>query len=691
MERRGHAPTGPAETPAELSPGSASEGAGLLLHLLEYKAQLLEAVEELHIRRESLQHQMKTAANQHVDSLAKVRKQLHDRVRSSEEEKEKLQALAESMEKEVTNLKEELKVLQLINYNLEKRSGELEQKLALQSKSKETHLSQLGELEKRFIALSRQCAVVKQAHGSLEQKVQEAMMTNKKLTSANEKQQATLLSLTKELEVLNGRLMVSRTASCPPHSRSGALRQQQMQQLQLKMNQQAEVNKTLQEENLLIRAEKQEVVKAMQQTQQLLLTQTQTVCRLEQELHVQEELFQALQLEHQLLCQRSRATEEEELAKLAGSCSAARTARPDETRDLRGDVFVGPPGDPCPVSGDAVLCQDPGALEPSASAQLASAGAAEDQTPPSDPLTSPQCQTPPGEGSSAPDSEDDGTCATDLQVVDLICSSQLSVKDLAASGGSEDVPDGEKAEEAFKDDGEEESEQADVPAVAAAAETGDVTLTQTTDRAAAGEDCGGRNTDPLMQTNDRAEGAGDETPGAADAAVAPDDSAEPTTRSVHSLTSHQHVLQPGGSASGQRAVDAAQMTSATPENPEGHGEADIHSATPQGPQHSEAHGSDASTDPSTCRPLAPAHAEVRWSPSGSPTVASPLRCLQDASPRADSSAPAAPARPGGSPALGSDSQERRVQQSTLSAQICKLEQLLRAGRLRLPKPRRTDQ
>ncbi|KAM8861676.1 coiled-coil domain-containing protein 73 [Synchiropus picturatus] len=566
MERRGRAPTGPAETPAESSPSSASEGAGLLLHLLEYKAQLLEAVEELHIRRdaearfedqisevilerqelewekESLQHQMKTAAHQHVDSLAKVRKQLRDSVRSSEEEKEKLQALAESMQKEASNLKEELKELQRLKYNLEKKCGELEQKLALQSKSKESHLSQVGELEKRFMALSRQCAVVKQAHGSLEQKVQEAMMTNKKLASANERQQATLLSLTKELEVLNARVTVSRTSLCRPDSCSGALRQQQMQQLQLKIKQQAEVNKTLQEENLLIRAEKQEVVKAMQQTQQLLLTQTQTVCRLEQELHVQEELFQALQLEHQLLGQRSRATEQEEPA---GSCSAAQAARPDQMRDLREDA--GPPGGPCPVSGEAVLCQDPGALEPGA--------------PPSDPRSSPQCQTPPGEGD-----EDQGTRATHLHTVHLICSSQLS--------GSEDVADGEKEE------GEEESEQA-------------------------------------------------------------------------------------------AALDAAQMASATPGNPEGHVQPDVHSATPQGTQHSEARGSDASTEPSTCR---------------SPAEASPLGCLQDASHRADPSA-----RAGGPPAPGSDSQERRVQQSTLGAQISRLEQLLGAGRLRLPKRRRTDQ
>lgn len=44
-----------------------------------------------------------------------------------------------------------------------------EQKLALQSRTKENHLNQLAEVEKRFSLLSKQCALVKQAHDKLEQ------------------------------------------------------------------------------------------------------------------------------------------------------------------------------------------------------------------------------------------------------------------------------------------------------------------------------------------------------------------------------------------------------------------------------------------------------------------------------------------------------------------------------------------
>lgn len=51
-----------------------------------------------------------------------------------------------------------------------------EQKLVLQSRSKDSHLNQLGEVEKRFSALSRQCAMVKQAHEKLEQNGNEWMV-----------------------------------------------------------------------------------------------------------------------------------------------------------------------------------------------------------------------------------------------------------------------------------------------------------------------------------------------------------------------------------------------------------------------------------------------------------------------------------------------------------------------------------
>lgn len=41
--------------------------------------------------------------------------------------------------------------------------------MQLQTHTKDSHLNQLGEVERRFATISRQCAMVKQAHDKLEQ------------------------------------------------------------------------------------------------------------------------------------------------------------------------------------------------------------------------------------------------------------------------------------------------------------------------------------------------------------------------------------------------------------------------------------------------------------------------------------------------------------------------------------------
>ncbi|XP_073327458.1 coiled-coil domain-containing protein 73 isoform X2 [Pagrus major] len=328
-----------------------TEGRGtILMQLLEFKMHLLEVVEELHIRRhaetrfedqisklvlekqelewekESRQHQSETMANQHTESLMNVRKQFQAKIRHIEEEKGKYQVSAELKDKEINNLKGELKSLQLLKYNLEKKSSELEQKLVLQNKSKDSHLNQLGEIEKRFSALSRQCAMVKQAHEKLEQNVDEAMKRNKKLNSANEKQEATIESLKKELEEVSSKLIKVKMSSVTldkNHSLTG--REQRIQQLHQKLNMETEMNKQLMEENVAVRAEKQEVMTSLQHTQQLLLTQTQTVRRVELELQMQREQYQALKQEHEVMREKSKATEDK-VVQLMESYTASKTS-----------------------------------------------------------------------------------------------------------------------------------------------------------------------------------------------------------------------------------------------------------------------------------------------------------------------------------------------------------------------------
>ncbi|KAM9854724.1 coiled-coil domain-containing protein 73 [Aulostomus maculatus] len=347
-----HAEGGGSEIPQELSPSGISRqtefGGTILLQLLEFKTHLLEVVEELHIRRdaetrfedqisklvlgkqelewekESLKHQMETLSNQHTESLTNMKKQLQDKIRNLEEEREKYQVIAELKEKETTNLKDELKMLQLLKYNLEKKSSELEQKLALQSRWKDSHLNQMGEVEKRFSALSRQCVMVKQAHEKLEQNVDEAIRINKKLTSTNEKQETAILSLTKELEEVSHKLIKEKMSSVRhDRCRSSPQQEQHRQQLQHKLNVESGMNKRLTEEIATVRAEKQEVMRSLQRSQQLLLSQTQTVSRIELELQTQGEQYQALKQEHVVLREKSKAMEDK-VAQLVASHAASK-------------------------------------------------------------------------------------------------------------------------------------------------------------------------------------------------------------------------------------------------------------------------------------------------------------------------------------------------------------------------------
>ncbi|XP_034031436.1 myosin-9-like [Thalassophryne amazonica] len=318
------------------------------LQLLEFKTHLLEVVEELHIRRdaemrfeaqtnklvlekqelewqkETLQHKIETMGNQHAESLADNKKQFQVKIRNIEEEKGKQQVSAELRGKEINSLKEELKSLQLLKYNLEKKSSEMEQKLTLQSLSKESHLNQLGEVEKRFSALARQCAMVKQAHEKLEQDVDEAIKINKKLTSAYEKQETTITYLKKELEEVNKQLIKAKMLSVRCDETHVPLGQeQQAQQLHHKLVMETEMNKKLMDENAAERAAKQELMRSLQHSQQLLLSQTQTLNKVELELRTQSQEYQALKQEHEMVQEKSKALEDE-MAQLMDSYTASK-------------------------------------------------------------------------------------------------------------------------------------------------------------------------------------------------------------------------------------------------------------------------------------------------------------------------------------------------------------------------------
>ncbi|XP_077596228.1 coiled-coil domain-containing protein 73 [Stigmatopora nigra] len=308
----------------------------ILLHLLEFKTHLLEAVEELHIRRdaetqyenqiskvvlekqeiewkkESLQNQMITAAKHHAESLINVEKQCQIKIRQREEEKGKFQVISELKEKEISNLKEELKSLQLLKYNFEKKANELEQKQTLQSRSKDSHLIQIGEIEKRFAALARQCSTLKKSHTQLEENVDEVMKRNMKLTATNEKHEATIQCLMKEVEEVNTKLIQTKLSMVQQDNSNGIMNQtkQHLNQLSYKLSMEKEMNNKLREENVAKSSEKQEVINVLQYTQQLFLNQVHAVNRLELQLQTQEGQYKALEQEHEEMREKTKLMKE---------------------------------------------------------------------------------------------------------------------------------------------------------------------------------------------------------------------------------------------------------------------------------------------------------------------------------------------------------------------------------------------
>ncbi|KAF1387170.1 hypothetical protein PFLUV_G00102570 [Perca fluviatilis] len=155
--------------------------------------------------------------------------------------------------------------------------------------------------------------------------VDEAMKINKKLTTENEKQEATIASLKKELEEVSNKLIKAKMSSVrhdKAHSPSGT--EQHFQQLQQKLHMETEMNKKLGDENLAVRAEKQEVMRSLQHTQQLLLSQTQTVSRVELELQTQREQYQALKQEHHRVMREKSKAMEDKVAQLMENYAASK-------------------------------------------------------------------------------------------------------------------------------------------------------------------------------------------------------------------------------------------------------------------------------------------------------------------------------------------------------------------------------
>ncbi|KAM4777688.1 coiled-coil domain-containing protein 73 isoform 3-T6 [Cyanocitta cristata] len=256
----------------------------LSIRLLDFKTSLLEAIEELRIRRETetnyedqinkiviekqelewqkqeaLQHQAGTLQQQNKEAMAALKKQLQARMFAMEEEKGKYQLAVETKEKEIDGLKETLRALQISKYTLQKKLNEMDQKLQMHLTAKEEHHKKLNEVERCYATIASQFGIVKGVHGKLEHSVQEAIQHNKKLASVNKRQETEISNLKEELKKVTTDLIRSKVTSqytVGEENINLAVKEKQFQELQQKIRMETALSKKVQEENNHIKEEK---------------------------------------------------------------------------------------------------------------------------------------------------------------------------------------------------------------------------------------------------------------------------------------------------------------------------------------------------------------------------------------------------------------------------------------------------
>ncbi|NXD67640.1 CCD73 protein, partial [Eolophus roseicapillus] len=319
------------------------------IRLLDFKTSLLEAIEELRIRRETeinyedqiskivvekqelewqketLQHQMDTLQQQNKEAMAALKKQLQARMMAMEEEK----VLCQGVNRSKNEALDALKSRHLTYY----RQNHKDQKLQMHLTAKEQHHKKLNEVEKCYAAIASQFGSIKGVHGKLEHSVQEAMQLNKKLTSVNKRQETEISNLKEELKKVTTDLIRSKVTSqyrVAEENINLVAKEKQFQELQQKIKMETEVSKKIQEENTHIKEEKLEILSSLQCVQEVLQRITQRNVRMESELNALKEEYKTLERDNELQREKAKENEEKFLNLQNEHEKALRTWKKDE-------------------------------------------------------------------------------------------------------------------------------------------------------------------------------------------------------------------------------------------------------------------------------------------------------------------------------------------------------------------------
>ncbi|XP_020651261.3 coiled-coil domain-containing protein 73 isoform X1 [Pogona vitticeps] len=337
-----------------------SSEALLCIQRLDFKTSLLEAIEELRMRRgseisyeeqihklvvekqelewqkEALQQQKEVLNRQHTEAMAAFKKQFQARMFAMEEEKGKFLLAKEAKERETEGLKETLKKLQISKYTLQKKLNEMEQKLQLHLLAKEDQQKNMNEFEKCHATITCQFGILRGSHERLEQNVMEAVQLNKKLQDVNKRQASEIDNLKKELKEVTAK-MIRSNVTCQhrvgEENLKRTAREQELQELRQKNAMETELNTKITEENTQLKEEKEELIASLQHIQQLLCRQIETNTRMEMELNKLKEEYQTLERDNEL--QREKAKEnEEKFLILQNEYNKAQATWKSEARDL---------------------------------------------------------------------------------------------------------------------------------------------------------------------------------------------------------------------------------------------------------------------------------------------------------------------------------------------------------------------
>ncbi|XP_056382588.1 coiled-coil domain-containing protein 73 isoform X3 [Hyla sarda] len=309
----------------------------LPIHLYEFKAHLLEAVEELRMGRlakiqyeeqvnkilmekqelmwkcEAISNQEEIVEKKHNDSLAALKKQLQAKMCLIEEEKGRFQLAAESKERENSSLREDIKTLQIAKYNFQKKVHEMEQKLQLHILAKEDHIKQLSECKRCIGNVTQQFGMIKEVHEKLEQTVQTAILNNKKNYTEINKKNEEIEHLKEEIKRLSSDLLNYKVIYKQRANEENIIlseKEQNVNELKERLQTEKELNKKLMEEHISMKKGKQLDIRVLSNMQTLVQRHTQTNISLENQLSELMEDNKTLKRDNEL--QRAKATENEE-------------------------------------------------------------------------------------------------------------------------------------------------------------------------------------------------------------------------------------------------------------------------------------------------------------------------------------------------------------------------------------------